>query len=31
MVVLNVNNKLPLFISNLFDEYEKTKLKLDAK
>jgi hypothetical protein len=31
MVVLNVNNKLPAFISQLFDEYEKTKTKLDSK
>lgn len=30
MVVLNVNNKLPPFVSELFDEYEKTQTKLDA-
>ena len=31
MIVLNVNNKLPAFISNLFDEYEKAQIKLDSK
>ena len=31
MVVLNVNNKLPAFVSQLFDEYEKTQTKLEPK
>jgi hypothetical protein len=30
MVVINVNNKLPVFVSQLFDEYEKTQTKLEA-
>lgn len=31
MVVLNVNNKLPVFVSELFDEYQKSQPKLEAK
>lgn len=31
IVVLNVNNKLPPFVSQLFDEYEKTKTKLEPE
>ena len=31
MAVLNVNNKLPVYISELFDEYTKTQIKLEAK
>ena len=31
MVVINVNNKLPAFVSQLFDEFEKTQTKLEPK
>ena len=31
VVVMNVNNKLPVFVSQLFDEYEKIQTKLEPK
>ena len=31
MVVINVNNKLPAFVSELYDEYEKTQTKIEPE
>ena len=31
MVVINVNNKLPAFVSELYDEYEKTQNKIEPE